>query len=493
MTNTSDLLITEEATVKEAFEQLNVNAKRILLLVDANGKFSRTITDGDLRRLLLKHEHVSTKLSALPEMESIFVRAKTPQRETVSIMKAGGVDVVPVLDDDNQVVDIVTLEELEKPILLSIPHMGEHEKQYVSEAFDSNWVAPLGPNVTGFENELAEKTQTGYAAALSSGTAAIHLALVILDIKPGDRIFCPSLTFVASVNPVLYQHACPVLLDSAPGSWNICPVLLEAELDRAKRQNQLPKAVVVVNLYGHSADFERLAPICEHYGVPIVEDAAESLGASYKRRMSGTFGLMAAFSFNGNKIITTSGGGMLVSANEDYVAKARWLSTQAKDDAPYYLHSAVGYNYRMSNVLAGIGRGQLRVLDERVRQRRAIYQRYETELDDTGCFEWIKTPADTYPTHWLSVGLIRKGVDYSAQSLIDDLNSHGIEARRVWNPLHRHPLFADFEYIPQPTGSVSDDLFERGICLPSSSNMTDAQQSKVIETIWDLCRPKTKR
>lgn len=490
MSEFRDLFIDSSATVRDAFEHLNRTARGILMLVDEQDRFLRTITDGDLRRLLLHDGTLDSLLEQLPKHESVVVPDGASPEAISAVMTDRAVRAVPVIGADGQVVDLALQDELTKPILLSVPHMSEYERSYVTEAFESNWVAPLGPNVTGFENEIAEKTGTGHAAALSSGTAALHLALVILGVERGDRVYCPSLTFVASVNPVLYQGAEPVLIDSEPGSWNMSPTLLEATLARDASQGHLPKAVVVVNLYGYSAEFNEISEICRRYDLPIVEDAAESLGATYHGRNSGTFGDISVFSFNGNKIITTSGGGMLVSANERYVERARWLSTQAKDDAPYYLHSVVGYNYRMSNVLAGIGRGQLRVLDDRVNQRRAIYQTYRDALSDFEQIEWIDEPPGTRPTHWLSVMLLAKDAGLDAQTLIGRLGDDGIEARRVWNPLHRHPLFAEFEFLPHADGSVADDLFERGICLPSSSSLAKTQQDRVIASIERALRRK---
>ena len=483
MSHAASLSIDRSATIRDALAKLDETAKGILFLVDDDERFVRTVTDGDLRRLLLHGSTLDDTLHDLPDLASVTASETTPASELQERMLAAKVTAVPVLDDQRRVTRLATLADLQQPILLSIPHLGDHETHYVNQAFESNWVAPLGPNVTGFEEELAAKTGTGHAAALSSGTAALHLALIILGIKPGDEVYCPSLTFVASVNPVLYEHATPVLIDSEPGSWNMSPAVLAKALEEAAGRNALPRAVVVVNLYGHIAEYAAIRALCDQYDIPIIEDAAESLGATCAARHSGSFGDIGVFSFNGNKIITTSGGGMLVSANEDYVARARWLSTQAKDDAPYYEHSVVGYNYRMSNVLAGIGRGQLKVLDDRVARRREIYARYREALADTGEFEWIEELPGSTATHWLSAVLLRRGSAIDPQSLIASLATQDIEARRIWNPLHRTPLYRGHRFIPHPDGSVADDLFERGVCLPSSSNMTDTQQQRVIDAI----------
>ncbi|MGF1758909.1 aminotransferase class I/II-fold pyridoxal phosphate-dependent enzyme [Photobacterium sagamiensis] len=362
--------------------------------------------------------------------------------------------------------------------------MGEDELKYVGEAFSTNWIAPLGPNVDGFENELAEITGAKYAAALSSGTAALHLSLVLLDVKPNDIVLCSSLTFAASANPILYQHATPVFIDSEPESWNMSPVALEKALVHFKEQGKMPKAMIVVDLYGQSADMDAIVALSEQYGVPIVEDAAESLGATYKGKQSGTFGLFGVYSFNGNKIITTSGGGMLVSDNKELIDKARFLATQARDPAPYYQHTEVGYNYRMSNVLAGIGRGQLGVLSERVEARRTVYQRYVTALAEIDCLDWMPELEGFYSNRWLTAVVINPlKTNVTVTQFIELLKQQNIEVRRVWKPMHLQPIFDGCQYFPHTTSSVSDYLFENGICLPSGSSLTNAELNRVIEAI----------
>ena len=377
------------------------------------------------------------------------------------------------------------MPSLNKRIYLSSPHMGEHEQQFIAEAFATNWIAPLGPHVDAFERELAEYVGTGGAAALSSGTAAIHLALRLLGVGPGDTVFCSSFTFVASANPILYQGAKPVFIDSEPESWNMSPVALERAFDDAGKSGNLPKAVIIVNLYGQSADMASLIPICDRYGVPVIEDAAESLGAAYQGRASGTFGKFGTYSFNGNKIITTSGGGMLVSEDLEALAKARFWATQARDPAGHYQHSEIGYNYRLSNVLAAIGRGQLRVLEERVRARRAVFERYQEAFAETDGFAFMPEPAYGRATRWLTtltVDPIRCGV--TAADIIDALAKENIEARPAWKPLHLQPLFKGYAYYPHNiSDSVSNELFEKGLCLPSGSNMSECEQCRVIECV----------
>jgi pyridoxal phosphate-dependent aminotransferase EpsN len=375
-----------------------------------------------------------------------------------------------------------SLKALSQHIYLSPPHMGEYEERFVAEAFATNWVAPLGPQVDAFERELAEVAGMTNALALTSGTAAIHLALRLLGVGQADTVFCSTLTFVASANPILYQGGTPVFIDSEPETWNMSPHALARAFEHADRQGKLPKAIVIVNLYGQSADMEPPQEICERYDVPIVEDAAESIGASYRGKPSGSFGKFGIFSFNGNKIITTSGGGALVSDDKEALAKARFWATQARDPALHYEHSELGYNYRMSNILAGIGRGQLRVLADRVHRRREIFQNYVTAFQDEDGFDFMPEIEGGHSTRWLTaltVDPVLCGVDRDA--IIRRLEAADIEARPVWKPLHIQPLFKDSAYYPHADGEdVSAGLFHRGLCLPSGSRMSEADQCRVI-------------
>ena len=368
-------------------------------------------------------------------------------------------------------------------IFLSPPHMSGNEQKYINEAFETNWIAPLGPNVDAFEKELAEYVGSKGAAAVSSGTAAIHLALRLLDVQQGDRVFCSSLTFIASANPILYQGAEPVFIDSEPDTWNMSPLALERAMEAAKKEGKLPKAVIVVNLYGQSAKMDEILAICNHYQVPVVEDAAESLGSTYKGKKSGTFGKFGIYSFNGNKIITTSGGGMLVSDDVEALQKSRFLATQARDPAPHYQHSQVGYNYRMSNIVAGIGRAQLEVLDERVKARRAIFDRYVRALGDIEGIHFMPELEGTMSNRWLTTLTIdQQALGMTPMDIINALAAENIEARPVWKPLHLQPLFDGVQYYPHEEGwSVSDELFANGICLPSGSSMTVEEQNRVID------------
>ncbi|QGS69473.1 aminotransferase class I/II-fold pyridoxal phosphate-dependent enzyme [Oceanobacillus sp. 143] len=368
--------------------------------------------------------------------------------------------------------------------------MSGNEQKYIQEAFDLNWIAPLGNNVDGLERDLAEYNEVNDAAVVVSGTSAIHLALRLLNVGLDDTVFCSSLTFVASANPILYQGATPVLIDSEMDTWNMSPVALERALNEAKQNGNLPKAVIVVNLYGQSAKMDELIAICDNHGVNVIEDAAESLGSTYKGRKSGTFGKYGVFSFNGNKIITTSGGGALVSNDEEALKKARFLATQARDQAVHYQHSDVGYNYRMSNIVAGIGRGQMEVLDERVLQKRAVFERYNKAFCNIEGIEFQPELEGTMSNRWLTALTIDpKVTGISRHEIIEKLAEENIEARPVWKPMHLQPLFEGVKYYPHEEGnSVSDYLFEYGLCLPSGTNMSVEEQEKVIEVLKELLK-----
>nr|WP_312469028.1 aminotransferase class I/II-fold pyridoxal phosphate-dependent enzyme [Neobacillus sp.] len=370
-------------------------------------------------------------------------------------------------------------------IFLSPPHMSGTEMKYINEAFESNWIAPIGPNVDAFEKEIASYVGASGAVAVSSGTAAIHLALSLLNVQKGDTVFCSSLTFVATANPILYQGAEPVFIDSEPDTWNMSPSALGEAFKQAVSVNKLPKAVIIVNLYGQSAKMDELVAICKKYAVPLIEDAAESLGSRYKEKSSGTFGEFGVYSFNGNKIITTSGGGMLISNNIEALSKARFLATQARDPAPHYQHSQLGFNYRMSNILAGIGRSQLQVLKERVNVRRAIFNTYQQELAGYPEISFMPELDNTVSNRWLTALTINEEkTGVSISELLALLESENIEARPVWKPLHMQPLFEKYQYYPHSTNkSISEELFRNGICLPSGSNMTQQDQMRVIDCI----------
>lgn len=364
-------------------------------------------------------------------------------------------------------------------IFLSSPHMSDegYEMEYIKEAFDTNWIAPLGKNVDEFEKELASKVGSKAAAALSSGTGAIHLALKAAGVGEGDIVFCPTLTFSATANPIIYQNAVPVFIDSDHETWNMSPKALEDAFEKYPEV----KAVIVVHLYGLSADMDRIVELCKKHNVALIEDAAESLGTCYKGKPTGTFGDYGIFSFNGNKIITTSGGGMLVSDNEERIAKARFWATQSRDQARHYQHSELGFNYRMSNVVAGIGRGQLKVLDERVAKKRYIFEFYKRELGSLDGVEFMPSNEWNEPNYWLSsmtlYGKVRP-ID-----VMEALEKENIESRPIWKPMHMQPFFEKYDFVGD---DVSEQLFENGVCLPSDTKMTESDLERVIKIIKEL-------
>ncbi|GAC1600277.1 MAG: aminotransferase class I/II-fold pyridoxal phosphate-dependent enzyme [Ramlibacter sp.] len=477
------LLVPEEMRWRDAIARMDEAAEGILLAVDGLGVLRRTVTDGDLRRAVLASVSENATLADLPAVPPLTVGDDAGMDAVRRLMEAHRILHVPVVDGAGRPVDLIHGRELASRIWLSSPHLGDEETVFVEDAFRSNWIAPLGPHVDGFERELAHHVGIGHAAAVSSGTAAIHLALVLLGVQPGDTVFCSTLTFVASCNPILYCGARPVFIDSEPASWNMSPAALERAFDWAQRQGRLPRCVILVNLYGQSADMDALLPLCERYGVPVLEDAAESLGALYKGRASGSFGRIGVFSFNGNKIITTSGGGMLVADDAALVERARKLATQAREPAPHYEHAEVGFNYRMSNVLAGIGRGQLRVLNDRVAQRRRVFDRYHKELADLPQLQWMPQPEGSHSTRWLTcLTLGGEQTQRRRDLVLRNLERHSIEARPVWKPMHLQPLFARAPFFGhQPGQDVAAALFDAGICLPSGSNLTGAQIERVID------------
>ncbi|MDR1928171.1 MAG: DegT/DnrJ/EryC1/StrS family aminotransferase [Oscillospiraceae bacterium] len=375
------------------------------------------------------------------------------------------------------------MSRLKRRIFLSPPHLNGRELDMLREALESNWVAPAGPHLAAFERELCAVIGGGYGVALSSGTAALHLALRALGVQAGDRVFCSDLTFSGSVNPVLYERAEPVLIDSAPGGCNMDPKALARALHQAEKEDRLPKAAVIVDLYGQSADWRKLLPLCEAYGVPVLEDAAEALGASCADVSCGLFGAIGVFSFNGNKIITTSGGGMAVAHDEATAHRLTFWANQSKEAAPYYLHRELGFNYRLSNLLAGVGRAQLQTLKERVARRKEIYLTYQNAFAGLP-LQMLPVPQGCTPNYWLSVALLEEDAPLSAQALIDLLEADNIEARRTWNPMHCQPVFRRFTYVTAADGiSGSEDFFRRGICLPSGSGMTAEEQDEVIRRV----------
>ena len=368
---------------------------------------------------------------------------------------------------------------MSKRIYLSSPHMSDegYELQYINKAFETNWIAPLGPNVDKFEQELAAKVGAKHAAALSSGTAAIHMALKAAGVGQGDIVFCQDLTFAATANPIIYQNASPVFIDSNFETWNMDPKALEAAFEKYPNV----KAVIVVHLYGLSADMDPIVELCRKYNVTLIEDAAESLGTTYKGKYTGTIGDFGIFSFNGNKIITTSGGGMLVSDNEERIAKVRFWATQARDKARHYQHSEIGFNYRMSNIVAGIGRGQLKVLDKRVEKKKYIFEYYKRELGNLEGIEFMPINEWNEPNYWLSCITLNGKV--RPLDIMEALEKDNIESRPIWKPMHLQPFFEKYDHIGE---DVSEKLFENGVCLPSDTKMTDGDLERIVKIIKGL-------
>ena len=390
-----------------------------------------------------------------------------------------------------ELIDRMVRPKIDKRIFLSSPHMGKYEKKFIDEAFLTNWISPLGPNVENFEIELSDYVGSGGGIALSSGTAAVHMAVKLLGVSKGDIVFCSSLTFVASCNPIIYEGAEPVFIDSEPESLNMSPIALENAFRYYKKLGKLPKAVIVVHLYGQSADMDPIMEICNKYKVSVIEDAAESLGATYKGVQTGTIGKYGVYSFNGNKIITTSGGGMLVSNNIDGLHKAKFWATQSRDNERYYQHSELGYNYRMSNVVAGIGRGQLKVIEERIKKKKEIYEFYKNSFIEIDDIEMAPVRNYGEPNYWLSFITLSKDSKVKPIDIILALEKENIESRPVWKPMHLQPYFEEYRFFKHNEDdeiSVSEDVFNRGVCLPSDTKMTVEEQEYVIEIIKELFR-----
>lgn len=385
--------------------------------------------------------------------------------------------------------EVEEIKKENKRIYLASPHMGGLEETFVKEAFDTNWVAPLGPNVNNFEKEIAEYVGIDHASALVSGTSAIHLAIKLLDIKAGDVVFCSSLTFAASCNPIIYEGAEPVFIDAEYDSLNMSPIALKNAFEVYSAKGRLPKAVIVVHLYGQPAKMDEIMAICNEYNVPVIEDAAESLGATYKGKQTGTIGKYGIYSFNGNKIITTSGGGMLVSNDEEGIKKSRFWATQARDNERYYHHTELGYNYRMSNIVAGIGRGQLRVLDERIAKKKYIYEKYKEAFKDIADIEMANICEYGEPNYWLSVALLSPESKVKPLDIILALEEENIESRHIWKPMNMQPFYEKYDFFKADNNdeiSVGEDIFNRGICLPSDTKMSDEEINRIIKIIKGL-------
>ena len=368
-------------------------------------------------------------------------------------------------------------------IWLSPPHISDNEKKYVDEAFEQNWIAPVGPHINKFEDELSKVSQGFDVAVLSSGTAAIHLALVLLGVKNDDCVICSSFTFSASVNPIIYLGASPIFIDSEKDTWNMDPFLLEQAIVNQININKKPKAIILVHLYGYPSKIEEIISISKKYDIPLIEDAAEALGSKYKNQPLGTFGDIGIFSFNGNKIITTSSGGAILSKNKEFIKKAKFLATQAREDQPHYEHKEIGYNYRMSNVCAAIGLGQLEVLETRVVKRRYIHDFYKNKLSNIESIKFLNDIDGFYSNRWLTTIVLEENSKINNEKIRLELQKNNIESRPLWKPMHLQPVFNNYQAF---TNGVSEDLFNRGLCLPSGSNMSDQDLNRVVNIIKNL-------
>ncbi len=485
------LTIPSVATLQEALRRMLASGEEALILVGEDGEPLREITERAVRRMRIAGFSDETPLSALPPGALARVGAAEPPEAAQKAMAAANLRLAAVVDARGRVASVVRRDRRDEPILLSPPHVGGEEEELALHAFDTNWIAPLGPNVERFEKDIAASLGVKAALALSSGSAALHLSMALLGVKPGDLVFCSSFTFIASVAPALYQWAEPVFIDSEPDSWNMSPAALERAFAAAAREGRKPRAVIVANLYGQSADYDPILEICAAHGVPVVEDAAESLGADYKGRRSGSIGAFGVVSFNGNKIITTSGGGALVSDDVEAIARARFLSTQARDPAPHYQHSVYGYNYRMSNILAGVGVGQLRLLERRVEQRRRVFAFYEAALGGLDGLSFMPEAPFGRSNRWLSTMTLdpRRTGGVAAADLMAALTAAKIESRPLWKPMHRQPVFEGRGYFGHGDNeSVCDQLFEQGLCLPSGTALTEAQLERVVDVIRKTLR-----
>ncbi|MEM7240639.1 MAG: aminotransferase class I/II-fold pyridoxal phosphate-dependent enzyme [Pseudomonadota bacterium] len=478
-------LLGPQAKLREAISVLEKGPIKLCVVVDQQGKVIRTITNGDIRRALLQGLDLDSPLSNFSEQPPIVLPEDATEADALSKLDENSIDVVVLVDEDGRPTRFIDRLSLSKILYLSPPHMGNGEAGYVQLAFEENYVAPAGTNLTAFESELCAFSGRKHALAVSSGTAGLHLAIRVLDIEAGDRVYVSDLTFVASVQPILYERAIPVLIDADPETWNMSPQALERALVRDAVAGTLPKAIVVVHLYGQSADMDAIMALANRYDVPVIEDAAESLGATYGNLASGAHGLLSVYSFNGNKIITTSGGGVLISDRADLMERAQKLATQGRDSAEHYQHSEIAYNYRMSNVLAGIGRGQLEVLSERVAARRAIYDHYVEGLGDIPGLGFQAEYANSQGNRWLTViSLDPDQAPIHAYQLMRALRKIGVETRPSWKPMQMQPLLAGAEFEPhsleEPVGTT---VFLRTLCLPSGSAMSAKEQDGVIESI----------
>lgn len=474
-----------DSTIRDALAHLERSPHKLALVTDEYGALLRTISDGDIRRGMLAGENAASPVSSLAGRDPVTASEDCGERTILDLLNDHSVTGVVRVDGAGKPVDIVSRRDIGNDILLSPPHMSGNELDFVHEAFDTNWIAPAGPQTLAFEKELAALTDVPAALALSSGTAALHLAMRAVGVRGGDSVYVSDLTFVASLQPILYENATPVLIDSEPHSWNMSPIALSRKLAEDAENGTLPRAIILVHLYGQPARTRSILSLAEQYGIPLIEDAAESLGAIDDGRPSGSSGEFAALSFNGNKIITTSGGGALLGKDPAKVEQARKLSSQGRDPFEHYQHSEIAYNYRMSNILAGIGRGQLSILDDKLARRRELFACYREGLSDIDGISFQQDNEGSLGNRWLTaITLDPDRIAIHPYVLMKRLRAHGIETRPGWKPMHMQPLCRTFEFAPHSSEeAVSPRLFLQSLCLPSGSGLSDSEQAHVIDLI----------
>jgi len=480
-----DHLLPVNSSVRTVLERLNKVFPKLCLLVDDAGAIVRTVSDGDVRRGLLGGVMLDSSVSKLPARAPVTAPAEACNAMIMELMTREQVPTVVLTDGAGRPVGMKSFPDIEDVILLSPPHIGTSETGYVRQAFESNWVAPAGPNLEAFEARLAEISGRRHALALSSGTAGLHLAIRALDLPRDAAIYVSDKTFAASVQPVLYEGLEPVLIDAEPSGWNISPEALQRRLDRDAARGHLPGAIIVVHLYGQPVQLDKILALAEQYEIPVIEDAAESLGATYHDRPTGAHGMISVYSFNGNKILTTSGGGAVLTDDPELDVRMRYLATQGRGPYEHYQHAHIAYNYRMSNILAGIGLGQLEVLGERVERRRTLWSRYYEGLMDLPGIGFQDEPRGGVGNRWLTViTLDPDHVGLHPYQVLRALKQRGIETRPSWKPMHMQPLCHEMSFEPHSDHEVvSASLFLRGLCLPSGSNLSDAEQDYVISSL----------
>ncbi|USA39123.1 DegT/DnrJ/EryC1/StrS family aminotransferase [Pelagerythrobacter marinus] len=481
-------IVRSDASIRTVMARLDRNRIKLGLVLDEGGRLLRTVTDGDIRRALLGGALLDDAISCLPPQRAVTVPEKTAPAQLLQEMDRHGVNALVVTDAAGEPVDLVDRGMLSGAILLSPPHMGGGEAAHVQQAFDDNWVAPAGPNLDAFEKRLAVLSTREHAVAVSSGTAGLHLAMRALNLPRGARVYVSDLTFVGSVQPLLYERLEPALIDAEPGTWNMSPGALRRQIEADAASDRKGAAILLVHLYGQSANVGEILTIAEEHGLPLVEDAAESLGAVYDNRPSGAHGVISVYSFNGNKIITTSSGGALVTDDPKIAERARYLATQGRDPVEHYQHSTIAYNYRMSNILAGVGLGQLDVLSDRVAARRAIFERYKAGLSDLPGIAFQEDSPRSLGNRWLtSIEFDPNRLAIHPYQIMRKLRQGGIETRPGWKPLHMQPLCHGFAFAPHSEKvTVSAAHFQRALCLPTGSNLTVAEQDRIIAAVRSI-------